>query len=130
MEELYEQRLKNEIESIIGTMSDIPPSVYDGEDALQGLLSSIRMIGDGYTFKMIGVEHDRMIEILAHIKDIGIPSSTRRVLPKNIRDEFTSLDLLHLTGYMKFHKNGHMSIQIDDLPFSIIKKIASILFMY
>lgn len=127
MEELYSAMLKKEMEELVGTMGDANPSVYDGEFALMNLLKSVKLLCSGYSLKMTNVDHDQMIHILLHIKDIGIPPYEKRT---KIQEELRSMGIQHLSGYLTSHRDDSYTIHITKMSFSQIRKIISLLFLW
>jgi len=127
MEELYEKMLRDEVGDIVGDMMPTTMSVYDGEDGLITLLSCIRALSDGYALVMSNIDHDRLVSILTSIKEVDIPHWYRHHSHRH-SDEFESLGIDHLEGYVTFHKNGLYSLHIRGLPYTTIRKVISILF--
>lgn len=129
MEELYAEMLKKEMDELIGTMIDTTPSLYQEEEALLNLIRCVHLDHHGYTFKMVDINHDQLIQVLLQLKQIDIPPLLKRI-PLNHRDEFTSMGIAHLSGYITFHQSGRFSICIRALPYRIIRKITALLFLY
>jgi len=130
MEEIYDKMLKAEIEELVGDMmpaSGSTMTIYDGEKGLLTLLTSIRILSDGYAVVMSNIDHDHMISILTSIKEVEIPHSYKLCAHRD-REEFESLDIKHLEGYVTFHKNGLYSLNIRGLSYPIIRKVMAILF--
>jgi hypothetical protein len=127
MDEIYEKMLRQEIDDIVGDMMPTTMTVYDGEDGLITLLSCIKVRDDGYALIMPNIEHDHLISVLTSIKDVDIPYWYRKNSHRN-SEEFESLDIEHLAGYVKFHNNSLYTLSITGLSYPIIRKITSILF--
>lgn len=127
MEELYARMLKDEMDEFVGTMTPSTPSIYDGEDALVNLLHCVKLTHKGYEFRMDDVDHETLIELLLSIKDIGLEGGKKRHPHK---EEFESMGIAHLAHYVTFKKTGLYTIRIPELPFTTMRKIISILFIW
>jgi hypothetical protein len=127
MEEEYKRRLEEEMMNLVGSMNDVSPSVFSGEDALMTFLKSVKLTNDGYSFRLLGIEKELLFSILSALKEVGLEPGHKKT---SIRVELEEMGLSGFSHYITCKKNGLFDIQIRELNFHMIRKVASILFVW
>ena len=106
MEDLYQQEIARQMSDAVAATNHVPMSMYEGEHAFRLMLHCVKMGPIGYRFKMVNLNHDTLMQVLSHVRDILPRPKSFTPRRSRIREELETIGLGYLSRYIISHRKN------------------------